>query len=172
MSITSLPPTVPPKAAIARVTMAPAAQEAPSLPSMPRDRWVSQNPPIPDPPTEQPNPDPWREVPETAASSALHSVGAGAVGAIIGALVGGPVGAAVGAGIGTSLGQGYMQVLLSMADGGNTVHHRLGAAVPGALSLVGGLVGGLTLGTMGITVGVLAAPLLAVAGYGLYKLLK
>lgn len=172
MSINALPPTVPPKAAIARVTLAPAAPEAPSLPSMPRDRWVSQTPPIPDPPAEQPTPDPWRDVPGTMASSALHSVGAGAVGAIIGALLGGPVGAAMGAGIGTTLGQGYMQALLGMADGGNTWQQRLGAAVPGALSLAGGIVGGLTLGTMGVTVGVLAAPLLAVAGYGLYKLLK
>lgn len=165
MPITSPPPvSTPPKI---QVTQAPRPIEAAS-PSMPRDRWVSQIPPLPDPPLEQPETDPWREVPETVASSTLHSVGAGAVGAIIGAVVGGPVGAAIGAGVGTALGQGYMQLVLGLADGANT-RHRLGAAAPGALAVAGGVIGGLTVGAAGVTAGVLAAPLLALAGYGLYK---
>jgi hypothetical protein len=164
----SLPPTAPAKLQVARVAQAapPALQATPSLP---RDRWVSQTPVIPDPPPEQPVQDPWREVPETVASSALHTVGAGAVGAIIGGLVGGPLGAAVGAGIGTTLGQGYMQFLLGMTDGGSTHPHRLGAAVPGALAVVGGVIGGMIVGALGVTVGVLAAPLVALAGFGLFK---
>ncbi len=167
MPIVSLPPSAPAKIPVARVAMtAPAALQ--STPSLPRDRWVSQTPLIPEPPAEQPVRDPWREVPATVASSALHTVGAGAVGAIIGGLVGGPLGAAVGAGIGSALGQGFMQLLLGMADGGNTVQHRMGAALPGALALAGGVIGGMTVGAIGVTVGVLAAPLVALAGFGLF----
>jgi hypothetical protein len=169
MTIMSLPPSAPAKIQVARVAQTAAAAEVLASPSLPRDRWVSQTPLIPDPPADPPLQDPWREVPETVASSALHTVGAGAVGAIIGGLVGGPLGAAVGAGIGTALGQGFMQLLLGMADGGNTKHHRLGAAVPGALAVVGGVIGGMTVGALGVTVGVLAAPLVALAGFGLFK---
>lgn len=164
MNIASVPTVPPAKAPIVR--SAQAAQQ--TAPSMPRDRWVSQTPLIPDPPADQPKPDPWREVPETVASSALHSVGAGAVGALIGAVVGGPFGAAIGAGVGTALGQGYMQLVLGMADGSNS-RHRLGAALPGALAVAGGVIGGMTVGALGVTVGVLAAPLVALAGYGLFK---
>lgn len=164
MTITPVPSTPPAKAAIIR----PAQAIAESAPSLPRDRWVSQTPLIPDPPADQPETDPWREVPETVASSTLHSVGAGAVGALIGAVVGGPFGAALGAGVGTALGQGYMQLVLGMADGSNS-RHRLGAALPGALAVAGGVIGGMTVGALGVTVGVLAAPLLALAGYGLFK---
>jgi hypothetical protein len=136
---------------------------------MPRDHWVSQTPLIPDPPADQPKPDPWREVPATVAASALYSVGAGAVGALIGAVVGGPFGAAIGSGVGMALGQGYMQFMLGMTDGGSAPQHRLGAAVPGALAVAGGVIGGMTVGALGVTVGVLAAPLLALAGFGLFK---
>lgn len=160
-SLSSMPP--------AQVQVARSAQAVPAAsPSMPRDSWVSPTNRIPDPPAESPETDPWREVPETVASSALHTVGAGAVGALIGAVVGGPLGAAVGAGVGTALGQGYMQLLLGMADGSNS-RHRMGAALPGALAVAGGVIGGVAVGAVGATVGVLAAPLVALAGYGLFK---
>ena len=164
MIIPPVPANPPAKAPIVRAAQTVQA----TAPSMPCDRWVSQTPLIPDPPANPPAQDPWREVPETVASSTLHTVGAGAVGALIGAVVGGPVGAAIGAGVGTALGQGFMQLVLGMADGSNS-RHRLGAAVPGALAVAGGVIGGMTVGAMGVTVGVLAAPLLALAGYGLFK---
>ncbi|MNR90177.1 hypothetical protein D3C86_368820 [compost metagenome] len=164
MILTPVPASPPAKAPIVRLTQSAQAKTS----SMPIDRWVSQAPVIPDPPANPPKQDPWREVPETVASSTLHSVGAGVVGALLGTLVGGPVGAAIGAGVGTALGQGFMQLLLGMADGSNS-RHRLGAAVPGALAVAGGVIGGMTVGAMGVTVGVLAAPLLALAGYGLFK---
>lgn len=164
MNVTPVAAALPPKAPIVRS----AQVVSETAPSLPRDRWVSQAPVIPDPPEQGPAPDPWRDVPETVASSTLHSVGAGAIGALIGGLVGGPVGAAVGAGVGTALGQGFMQLVLGMADGSNG-RHRLAAAVPGALAVAGGVIGGMTVGALGVTVGVLAAPLVALAGYGLFK---
>lgn len=169
MNLSPVHAVVPP----AQVSNVQASARATSEPPvMPRDRWVSQAPPLPEPPADSPAPDPWKEVPETVASSALHGLGGAGVGAIIGALVGGPVGAAVGAGIGTALAQGFMQALLGMADGGNTPRHRLAAALPGVLALAGGVIGGMTVGAVGVTVGLLGAPLLALGGYGLYRALR
>lgn len=169
MNLSPVQPAAPPAQvstvrAIARTTF--------EAPVMPRDRWVSQAPPLPEPPPDSPDPDPWKEVPETVASSAIHGLAAGGIGAIIGALLGGPVGAAIGAGIGTGLAQGFMQALLGMADGGNTPRHRLAAALPGALALAGGVIGGVSVGAVGVTVGLLGAPLLALGGYGLYRALR
>lgn len=146
---------------------------SPATVRMAADRWVSTESPAPPPPDHPPGDappgNPWREVPEAAASSALHGIGAGLVGAGIGFLLGGPVGAAIGAGVGSSLAQAFTQFVLGFADGGNVRHHAA-AALPAVGSLVGGIWGGTALGAAGATLGILAAPALVLAGYGLYWL--
>lgn len=110
------------------------------------------------------------ELGSTLASAALHDLAAGVLGAGLGFLVGGPVGMAVGASVGTVLGQLFLQAVLTMADGSNG-RHRLAALVPGALATALGAVGGAMAGATGLACGVLAAPVLLLAGYGLWRLI-
>jgi hypothetical protein len=82
---------------------------------------------------------------EIVAGTALYAAGAGGVGALIGLCIAGPVGAAWGAGIGSLVGQGFMQMLVRVADGspGDAQRTALltGGAALGLAAIAGGIGG-------------------------------